>query len=345
MIKKYFGTGLGALLSLVFALLVVSCDNPTGAANDTVETQLKKERAKYAGGISFSLSEADIGKDISAQVFQLKAGQSAERSISVSIDSIDANTILSLNDEGGVIVKRIPTAAEFKSTSDELPGSATVTLKFEKDGDSVKLNVLCVVGKSGEGEARAAVERGKTFLLYGINVLSSGYISADYVIKSAPILDIDAVNAYNKNAGMVVQTPVTGSILKSASGKSVTELYQNLNVGASAAYNGVIFGGKAEAEYARNSVSQKTMFPIQNSSMQFLAYRKVNQDDTEALDFIGGYYSQDDITDQIKSGYSWVGSLDYDYVKEVTTINTTRVDVDPKSEYVYMTVHKKPYKW
>jgi hypothetical protein len=64
----------------------------------------------------------------------------------------------------------------------------------------------------------------------------------------------------------------------------------------------------------------------------WLQYRKVNQSDTEAIDFIGSYAASNSGSGEILSGYSWAGG---------------RVDLNTGAggAYIYLTVHKSPFKW
>jgi hypothetical protein len=64
----------------------------------------------------------------------------------------------------------------------------------------------------------------------------------------------------------------------------------------------------------------------------WLQYRKVNANDTEAIDFIGSYAANNSGSGEILSGYSWAGG---------------RVDLNTGAggAYIYLTVHKSPFKW
>jgi hypothetical protein len=69
-----------------------------------------------------------------------------------------------------------------------------------------------------------------------------------------PILDVSKVNA----ADMVRQAATTASNWDSATGNSVTELFNSLNVSAGVEYKGVLFSGKVEAEFSTSSSSKAT---------------------------------------------------------------------------------------
>lgn len=67
-----------------------------------------------------------------------------------------------------------------------------------------------------------------------------------------------------------------------------------------------------------------------------LLYRKVNQYDTQAIDFIGSYCKGTASTGEILPGYLWAGS---------------HIDLNMgyhgpyKAKYIYLTVHKSPFTW
>jgi hypothetical protein len=73
-----------------------------------------------------------------------------------------------------------------------------------------------------------------------------------------------------------------------------------------------------------------------SGSSLYLHYRKVNQNDTEAIDFIGGFADTNPGSGQILSGYEWVN-------------NTGRINLFQSfyisNGYIYLTVHKSPFKW
>jgi hypothetical protein len=79
----------------------------------------------------------------------------------------------------------------------------------------------------------------------------------------------------------------------------------------------------------------------------YLHYRKVNQNDTEAIDFIGSFVAYENPgSDQILSGYEWVNGGYVDDKGDL--VNTGRANLSIPvhwSVYMGLMVHKSPFAW
>jgi hypothetical protein len=253
---------------------------PNNALTETGESYIDEavlvnEKAKYATAVVLELDEGDSGADVTDQFMQLSPGKNADREVTVSISGTDGNGYFALQDgkltfsgimpleadvtkespaEGGAIKEGNPTEEVVERNT--IPNGEAITLLFQKGEANATLDVLGIIRRKGaeEDEERIAVSETDTFVLYGIDVIKSDYINRNDVKMTHPILDVAKVNA----ADMVRQSPATLSTWESATGESITELMQSLNVSASVEYKGLIFGGKVEAEFSTSSNSKET---------------------------------------------------------------------------------------
>ncbi|MDR2808096.1 MAG: hypothetical protein LBB43_03715 [Spirochaetaceae bacterium] len=260
----------------LIALSLTGCPDDTGGntgggTTDNDEVVLLNEKAKYRTLIPFQFTEADAGTIVTEQFIQLEPGKMADHEITVSIASSTGNGYFILED-GKIIFTGLMPAKTYPSKGDTetepkedeeviereeelFSNGGTITLLFEKGMESVTLEVVGIVEKEGATDPeRIAVTGDDTFLLYGYDVINSGYISRSDVKITRPILDLESVNA----ADMVRRTATTSSKWESASGESVKELFESLNVTASAEYKGVVFSGKVSAEFSTSKNSTQT---------------------------------------------------------------------------------------
>jgi hypothetical protein len=252
--------------------VLASCPADTeellAAGNDYIaEAVLLNEKAKYKTAVTFEFDEDNADENVTARFIQLKPGALADSGVAVSISGVSGNGYFYENDgkvafsgimpQEGEVEKEITNGKdeELVERDEAIPNGEVITLLFQKDGQSDTLEVLGIVERKGAKAERIAVTRSDTFVLYGFDVINSGYINRSEVKVTRPILDVDKVNAAN----MVDRAATTSSAWETVVGESVSELFESLNVSASAAYKGVMFSGKAEAEFStsRNSTATK----------------------------------------------------------------------------------------
>jgi hypothetical protein len=137
---------------------------------------------------------------------------------------------------------------------------------------------------------------------------------------------------YNLNGGSVLDAN------QSAGGAYIRIPYKretgNSNHNAIAELR-VVNGGRWSSSPPNNAGWNTINFDLNKGaggSYVWLQYRRVNKDDTEAIDFVGSYAANNSGSGEILSGYSWAGG---------------RVDLNTGAggAYIYLTVHKSPFTW
>jgi hypothetical protein len=268
--KKIIGATCAVLAGLLVLLTGCPMDTPAETSESYIgEAVLINEKAKFATVATFYFDETDANKDVTEQFIQLKPGENRDYDVAVSISDTDGK-YFTLQDGKLTFTGIMPLEEEDEEEKGEgivprededivergIPNAESITLLFQKDEATATLEVLGVIKRKGTeaDEERIAVSETDTFVLYGFDVIKSGYISRNDVKMTRPILDVAKVNA----ADMVRQSATTSSSWESATGESITELMQSLNVSASAEYKGVAFGGKVEAEFSTSSSSKQT---------------------------------------------------------------------------------------
>jgi hypothetical protein len=259
-------------LCVMFAVLLAGCPTEVGTENgeDYVDAAvLLNEKAKYNTAIVFSFDESDAGTDVTEQFIQLLPGKTASREVAVSVSSISGEGYFTLQDGKLTFTGLMPPEGDSDKEIDNsekeeeeiiekssISNGEIITLFFQKDGESAALEVLGIIERKGEENdaERIAVSEDNTFVLYGFDVIKSSYINRSDVKITRPILDVIKVNA----ADMIRQSTSTSSNWESATGESVTELFESLNASISAEYKGVVFSGKAEAEFSTSRESTET---------------------------------------------------------------------------------------
>jgi hypothetical protein len=268
--KKIIGAACAVFAGLLVLLTGCPTDTPVETGESYIDDAvLMNEKAKYHTAVTFSFDENDAGTDVTNRFIQLRPGKAADREVTVSVSSAGGGGYFTLQDGkltfSGIMPMEADTGKEIIPRDDDdeeiversgITNGEIITLSFQKGEASATLEVLGVIKRKGteEDEERIAVSESDTFVLYGFDVIKSGYISRGDVKTTRPILDVAKVNA----ADMVRQTKTTSSTWESATGESVAELIQSLNGSVSAEYKGVVFGGKAETEFSINSSSNNT---------------------------------------------------------------------------------------
>jgi hypothetical protein len=277
---------MGAVCAVFAGLLALLTGCPTDTVIESGEEYVAEavvinEKAKYKTAIVFELDESDEGTDVTDQLIQLSPGKNANHDVQVSISNAGGN-YFSLYNGRLVFTGRMPpnrdayeeSRAELVAAIDVaeddatkaflqfqldalggVPNTEVITLSFRKGEASAALNVLAVIDRRGEEQPERNVADVRTsFLIYGYDVIHSSYINREDV-KRNPILDADSVDA----AQLIVRdSGATSSKWTSASGESVKELLEKINVTASAEYKGVLFSGKVSQEFSTNSSSKQT---------------------------------------------------------------------------------------
>ncbi|MDR0707263.1 MAG: hypothetical protein LBF60_05225 [Treponema sp.] len=263
------------LMCVVFAgLLIPLAGCPTDAAPESGENYIDaaavvNEKAKYSTAVTFYFDESDAGTDVTGQFIQLLPGKTVGREVAVSVFATSGEGYFALQDgkltftglmplegDSGKEIDNSDKDDEKIIERDVIANGEVITLRFQKGEESATLEVLGIIKRKGvEKSEGIAVTSGNTFVLYGYDVISSAYINRSDVKITRPILDVNKVNA----SDMVVQSAATSSVWESASGESVKELLESLNISASAEYKGMMFGGKVEAEFSTSSNSKQTM--------------------------------------------------------------------------------------
>ncbi|MDR1176384.1 MAG: hypothetical protein LBK83_13060 [Treponema sp.] len=280
--KRFFLFGLpAALLALSLALAGCPTDTVLESGEDYVAAAtLVNEKAKYETAVVFEFDADDTGTDVTARFMETVPGKSASREVRVSISGVSGEGFFFLDNGQLIFTGKMPPSVETRSelvaaiaketneetkatleaqlyALDDAPNTEVATLRFEKDGTSSSLDVLGVIRRKGEGKApeRKVADVLKSFVIYGYDVINSGYINRNEVKKGYPILDAVKVDA----GGLLIQDDsATSSTWTSTSGESIVELMEKINAALSAEYKSVAFSGKVEAEFATSSSAKQT---------------------------------------------------------------------------------------
>ena len=356
----FYLKGIIALLAAVMVIGFSGCPmdggtEPATREQYTDDAVLLNEKAKYETGFALGLSETDIGTDITSRVIQLKEGKRADTSIQVSVVDVDGSGFFSLNENGALTLAAMPsgsvqkdevgepdpekTEAEIEARTEIAPDTGVVTLQFKK-GDSVStLDIIIAIVAPGTEGARIAVKDGETYLLYGYDVINSSYINGSDVKITRPILDINKVNA----ADLVSHRDETASKWESATGETITEMNESLNVSANAGYKAAMFSVKVEANFTTGSSSKQTRRFATGRGIQYVKEEWLKNTRPEILAKMVDQYFEADVktldADTIIKTYGthllgrvyWGGNAEFFYSysgTEYSTNQSLKVAVD-----------------
>jgi hypothetical protein len=251
---------------------------PAGTSAATPESEM----AKYETSVDVGVIAASVGSDYTAQVIRLKAGNTADKSITVKI--VSAGMYFDKNTDGNTLMlKTVPGSS---SASDK------VMVEFSK-GNVVKLlTIETNIYKSSE------LNSNQTFLLYGYDVINSAYINRDEIKLSAPIIDLSKANP----AALIIQTDATKSTWEKSTSSSVSEVYKALSGGASVGGSVGLFSAKVSTEFSVSNGSKKTNF--------FAKARGVHQTKEEWLRNTDPSYLKDYFTSTFKNDIAKLSAKD-----------------------------------
>ncbi|OJV35992.1 MAG: hypothetical protein BGO29_14285 [Bacteroidales bacterium 36-12] len=223
---------------IIFSRNVLEMDSITFSA--TVNATPETEMAKYETSVEVGVIEASVGSDYTTRVIRLKEGFYADNSVTLTI--VSAGTYFDKSTDGKTLtVKAVPGSS---GANDE------VQVKFSKGGVEKTLKIAVGIFKASN------INANETFVLYGYDVVNSGYINRSDVKFAAPIIDLNQANS----VGLIVQSTATQSTYESATSNSVSEVYKSMTVGTSVGVEVGLFSAKASTEFSVSNGSKKTNF-------------------------------------------------------------------------------------
>lgn len=117
------------------------------------------------------------------------------------------------------------------------------------------------------GKEEHKEESKDSYLRYGYDVINSKYINGGDIIRTKPILSLEKMN----DAKMIVTRNTTKSEYNSWSGKSISELYNNMsnsfNAGLDLGIDIQIFSGKASEEFQASNFEHTQFFYAKGIAM------------------------------------------------------------------------------
>lgn len=256
---------------VIYSRRIAEVDSITFGA--LIEATPLTEMAKYETKVDVYVIEASVGNDYTAEVLQLKANNWADSSIDIKF--VSAGTYFDKSTDGSMLtLKAVPGGS---SANDK------VKIEFSKGNTKTQLEVSIKIYKSSE------LNPNQTFLLYGYDVINSGYINRTDVKLNAPILDLNEANP----AALIIQTETSQSNWNKSVSSSVSEVYKSLSGGASVGGSVGLFSAKVSTEFSVSNGSKKTNF--------FAKARGVHQSKEEWLRNTDPAFLKDFFTDAFKS--------------------------------------------
>ncbi|MDR3311697.1 MAG: hypothetical protein LBS64_00990 [Spirochaetaceae bacterium] len=128
---------------------------------------------------------------------------------------------------------------------------------------SIFLTALLMVGCGGMAslfhgpepeKTPVPLEPPETYLIYGYDVINSGFINGGEVKRTMPVLSLDKLNAAN----MLVKRDTNQSKFSTEAGENIKEVYEKVGLSISAGVDFLVFSGKVSTEFEKSTFENQT---------------------------------------------------------------------------------------